>query len=57
METEEKNYVVGGMTKRILDCKRINDNVYSEIMSIVEEFYSSNAEKIVERTYLLHIPR
>lgn len=48
----EKSYEVSERTKSILDCKILNDNLYSAVYAIVEEFESSNVDKVMDEEVL-----
>lgn len=48
----EKSYEVSERTKRILDCKILNDSLYSAVSDIVEDLNPSEAEKVMDGAVL-----
>ena len=44
----EKSYEVSERTKSILDCKILNDSLYSAVSDIVEDLNPSEAEKVMD---------
>lgn len=48
----EKTYEVSQKTRKVLDCKMLNVQLYDAIYDIVNEFYSSEADTIMEEKIL-----
>lgn len=48
----EKTYEVSQKTRKVLDCKMLNIQLYDAIYDIVNEFYSSEADTIMEEKIL-----
>lgn len=53
-QNEEKSYVVSESTKRILDCKMLNGDLYSMIYDIVEEHDSAGVDQIMDTEIFDH---
>lgn len=48
----EKTHEVSQKTRKVLDCKMLNEQLYDAIYDIVNEFYSSEADTIMEEKIL-----
>ena len=48
----EKTYEVSQKTKRILDCKLLNEQLYDAIYEVVNDYYPSEADKIMEENMI-----
>ena len=48
----EKTYEVSQKTKRVLDCKLLNEQLYDAIYEVVNDYYPSEADKIMEENML-----
>lgn len=51
-KTVEKSYEVSELTKMVLDCKLMNAQLYSMIYDVVNHFYSSESDAIMENKLL-----
>ena len=45
----EKTYEVSQQTKKVLNCKMLNDRLYEEIYDVVNDFYSSEVDTIMTK--------
>ena len=48
----EKTYEVSQETKRVLDCKMLNEQLYDAIYEVVNDYYPSEADKVMEENMI-----
>lgn len=50
-QNSAKTYEVGELTKRVLDCKLMNAELYSTVYALVEEFEHYGASHTMEKDF------